>query len=1049
MFKRNKRKSNNLQATSYKLQANDAFSLVEVILSIAIFGMIVTVIVGALIYGQQSTVISGMRARAVFLADEGIEAVKSIKDNAWNEVIFSKSAVNTTGNQWNFTGEGSTENIDQYTRTITFSNVCRNSLGDITPCPGDYTDIYTKKVTSEVSWVYRPGFTQSVQKEGYITNWRSSNWVQTDWSGGDGQTIWSDQTRYSIDDGNIDSSTSGEIKLDSIGGSTECDGYTWAFDTPSNYNYDSAKIEVTGGYAQLKSEGATTTGQTSDSSFDTGTPWTSGTWDLGSSESSVSTRRSTGGNPIWWAETALGTQRKNKTVGGYWQQAFTTTVDNLDSVTISLDHITTLFNVTSGTTAYFYMFVDTSAGAPSGIENAVWSQQITGTTGWTNVSSIDATSQVTVAGTYYLKVAIWLDVPNSGSNTTWRYVTGGYDNVQLSWSKSTSGYPTDRPSISNVSSYEPTSIAQWSSFTATENKNGGEIYYQLSDDDGVTWYYWSGTSWATAGASDYNTADIINSNIQSFSVTNKKLMFNAFLESDGSQLVQLDQIDLDCSTSGSLVDDTQVEFDLGTYVNTNWNTNRVELTPVGMTNGSGTFTSTIFNIGGIMNWEKVEWTSTAPYGKPLPDNGNVETAYSQGNVDMSQNMLLYHLDESLGSISFIDTSGNGYNASCSGSTCPTTDIVGQLDTALDLDGIDDYIGVSTDLNQWLGGTASVSYWIKTTQVGDTVFWNSPGILGIENSVDGNDIFWGWIDDTGRIGFNVGDSGGILSTSPVNDNQWHNIFLTRDSASGLIQLYVDGSLNNQGTFDAGLKTSSFYSVGRIEDTGGTPVYYDGIIDELSIWNSVLGSTFALDIYKRGMLKLKFQVRTCDDAVCDTEQFIGFDGTGLTFYSEIYNSVISLPSFNLTGVNDNQYFQYRAVFETGNSSYTPELQDISITYGEIGGGSGVFETVGDLTSSAYDMGRSSSVQAIEWDESIPTCIPVCTVRLQIRAAPDSGGSPGTWTDWYGPGGSGGYFTQPLGAIIPVALNGNQWVQYRAFLDGDGNDTPVLEEVRVNYR
>jgi hypothetical protein len=70
------------------------------------------------------------------------------------------------------------------------------------------------------------------------------------------------------------------------------------------------------------------------------------------------------------------------------------------------------------------------------------------------------------------------------------------------------------------------------------------------------------------------------------------------------------------------------------------------------------------------------------------------------------------------------------------------------------------------------------------------------------------------------------------------------------------------------------------------------------------------------------------------------------------------------------------------------------------------------------------------------------------LQVRTAPDSAGSPGSWSAWYGSTGPSSYFTDNSAGLLPVALNFNQWVQYRVELAGDGNDTPIFEEVRINY-
>lgn len=106
-------------------------------------------------------------------------------------------------------------------------------------------------------------------------------------------------------------------------------------------------------------------------------------------------------------------------------------------------------------------------------------------------------------------------------------------------------------------------------------------------------------------------------------------------------------------------------------------------------------------------------------------------------------------------------------------------------------------------------------------------------------------------------------------------------------------------------------------------------------------------------------------------------------------------------------------------------------------------------GMLTSSAFSLGNPSPVTVIEWDEILPVCTPACDVRFQIRTAPDFDDAPGTFGNWYGAQGVDTYFTEPRGTIIPTGINGNAWVQYRVFLDGDGHHTPTVQEVRIYYK
>lgn len=100
-------------------------------------------------------------------------------------------------------------------------------------------------------------------------------------------------------------------------------------------------------------------------------------------------------------------------------------------------------------------------------------------------------------------------------------------------------------SVHPVNSLKATNIIRWTGFTEIANKNGGEIYYQLSDDKGQTWYYWDGLSWAEAGESDHNKATVIADQIKSFQPGSGQIKFKAFFANKYPAQIQL--IDLSFS----------------------------------------------------------------------------------------------------------------------------------------------------------------------------------------------------------------------------------------------------------------------------------------------------------------------------------------------------------------------------------------------------------------------------------------------------------------------------------------------------------------------
>lgn len=85
----------------------------------------------------------------------------------------------------------------------------------------------------------------------------------------------------------------------------------------------------------------------------------------------------------------------------------------------------------------------------------------------------------------------------------------------------------------------------------------------------------------------------------------------------------------------------------------------------------------------------------------------------------------------------LDSSGNGLDAQSQGGAQTTDDA--HLCRAGEFDGVDDYIE-SADIYSRLRTTASMSFWIKTTQTGNNTGWRAPGIAGVEQAGGSDDIF---------------------------------------------------------------------------------------------------------------------------------------------------------------------------------------------------------------------------------------------------------------------------------------------------------------------
>lgn len=102
-------------------------------------------------------------------------------------------------------------------------------------------------------------------------------------------------------------------------------------------------------------------------------------------------------------------------------------------------------------------------------------------------------------------------------------------------------YPADDPTIQPIVA-TTVLFSSLAEFSERATKNGGEIKYIVSRDGGTTWYWWNGFTWQVSNETYAlaNTAAELNPQIASF--PGGAFLFRAFLHSDGTQPVSLDQV---------------------------------------------------------------------------------------------------------------------------------------------------------------------------------------------------------------------------------------------------------------------------------------------------------------------------------------------------------------------------------------------------------------------------------------------------------------------------------------------------------------------------
>lgn len=129
------------------------FSLIETLFAIAILAVIIPAFIGAIIMGEQNTHMSGAHARALFLADEGLEVMRNMRDADFSSLTNGAHGIALSGGRWIFSE--SSDLTDIFTRQITIAD--------------SGTD--RKTITSQVTWRENPQQNKTVTISSRLTHW--------------------------------------------------------------------------------------------------------------------------------------------------------------------------------------------------------------------------------------------------------------------------------------------------------------------------------------------------------------------------------------------------------------------------------------------------------------------------------------------------------------------------------------------------------------------------------------------------------------------------------------------------------------------------------------------------------------------------------------------------------------------------------------------------------------------------------------------------------------------------------------------------------------
>lgn len=159
------------------LKTKKAFTTIELLVAITVFALATVGIFYVSLDNLQSDSKTILDSQALNYAQEGIEAVRQIRDRNYLSLVTGIHGLSNNGGVWGFTPPPETVN-STYQRKITITDIYRDSSGNITT-NGGVMDINTKAVTSEVLWYERGTDPRRVVLTTFMSDWRGDDWVNT------------------------------------------------------------------------------------------------------------------------------------------------------------------------------------------------------------------------------------------------------------------------------------------------------------------------------------------------------------------------------------------------------------------------------------------------------------------------------------------------------------------------------------------------------------------------------------------------------------------------------------------------------------------------------------------------------------------------------------------------------------------------------------------------------------------------------------------------------------------------------------------------------
>ncbi len=230
----------------------------------------------------------------------------------------------------------------------------------------------------------------------------------------------------------------------------------------------------------------------------------------------------------------------------------------------------------------------------------------------------------------------------------------------------------------------------------------------------------------------------------------------------------------------------------------------------------------------------------------------------------------------------LDESGNNNHGTVNGATL-TTDRFGNVGSAYDFDGLNDFISINESNSLKPVNEITISLWANIDST------NSPSFIGLVNKylegaepsyssyqmITGNNT----INQTGDAGFTIRTNNIYQWTGVTNAsylNQFHHLVGTYNGS--ILKCYKNGILVStiDATGDIQYSSSNIDFGRRINNNGviGLDTYFKGKLDDIAIWNRALTPQEIQQVYNQGI---------CQTSITVTDTLLIH--TGITSYNPV--------------------------------------------------------------------------------------------------------------------------------------------------------------------